>query len=155
MCVGCCRDTRRDIPALPFCQARLSAPKRAHRAYPKVLRTLGDHLRKRRLDLGLLQRQVAAQLGASVDTLRKWERGETGPNIRFRPAVFRFIGGDPRPDPTTPGERLTRYREGRGITQEARARELGVDPGTLARWESRTSTDLTVTGPRVRRPEKP
>ena len=38
------------IPALPFCHVRLSGPKPLPKAYPKHLKTLGDHIRKRRLD---------------------------------------------------------------------------------------------------------
>ena len=35
----------------------------------------------------------------------------------------------------TPGERLTWIRRCIGLSQEAMARRLRVDPGTLARWE--------------------
>jgi transcriptional regulator with XRE-family HTH domain len=37
--------------------------------YPDALVTLGDHIRKRRLDLGLRQRDVAAQFGVNVNTV--------------------------------------------------------------------------------------
>lgn len=41
-----------------ICHVTLSAVKPRHRAYPEEINT-GDHLRKRRLDLGLLQRGEA------------------------------------------------------------------------------------------------
>jgi transcriptional regulator with XRE-family HTH domain len=33
------------------------------------------------------------------------------------------------------GEKIARARKWLGITQEVLAREIGVDPGILARWE--------------------
>lgn len=123
------------IPALPFCRARLSARRPPNPAYPKVIEKLGYHIRKRRLDLGLLQREVGTQLGASVDAVRKWERGETEPNLRLRPATFRFLGYDPGPAARTVGQTLVRWRQGRGQSQEELAVRLQVDPGTLSRWE--------------------
>jgi hypothetical protein len=44
---------------LPFCHVGLSAKKPKSEAYPTALRTYGDHLRAKRLDLGLLQKQAA------------------------------------------------------------------------------------------------
>jgi hypothetical protein len=41
--------------ALHFCEVTLTAKKPLSEAYPKTLKTLGDHLRKRRLDLNLFQ----------------------------------------------------------------------------------------------------
>jgi hypothetical protein len=46
--------------ALPFCHVQLTARKQLLPAYPHELRTLGDHLRKPRIDLGLLQSNVAS-----------------------------------------------------------------------------------------------
>ena len=47
---------------MPFCHIQLTARKPPSPAYPRELKTLGDHLRKRRLDLGLLQPDVALEL---------------------------------------------------------------------------------------------
>src|SRR5438093_11371159 len=46
-----CSRRRARIPALPFCRLRLKA-KRTDPRYPRELRTLGDHIRKRRIELG-------------------------------------------------------------------------------------------------------
>jgi transcriptional regulator with XRE-family HTH domain len=107
-------------------------------AYPREAKTLGDHLRRRRLDLGLLQKDVARQLGADVKTVTNWERQRTEPEIRFLPAIFRFLGLDPRPLPVTFPERLRVARTALGLSQEAFARRLRIDPGTVARWEAGT-----------------
>jgi transcriptional regulator with XRE-family HTH domain len=62
--------------------------------------TITEHIRTRRLDLGLLQRDVALRLGVSKSAVMNWERGRTEPMIRFLPAIIRFLGYDPRPLPS-------------------------------------------------------
>jgi len=100
-----------------------------------VLSTVGDHLRKRRLDLGLLQRQVAAQLGADQCSVTNWELNRTKPALWFLPGIIRALGYTPWTAGPSLGERLLAYRRDRGITQEVMARRLGIDPGTLSQWE--------------------
>ena len=125
-----------NIPALPFCHAHLKAQRPLPRSYPQALATIGDHLRKRRLDLGLLQREVAAQLGVVPSTVTNWELSRTAPAPRFLPGILRLIGFDPSPPPgALLGERLKAYRQHAGISQQQFARLLGVDPSTLSRWE--------------------
>src|SRR5712691_8111311 len=58
-CAADRRSSRTGIPALPFCHVRLQAQKPLAAAYPRELWTLGDRVRKRRLDLGLRQKDVA------------------------------------------------------------------------------------------------
>jgi len=53
--------------ALPFCHFEIKAKKPISNAYPEVLLTLGDHIRKKRLDLKLLQREAATIM--SVDEM--------------------------------------------------------------------------------------
>jgi hypothetical protein len=55
---------------LPCCQIRLKAQKPLPSAYPQTLKTLGDHLRKRRLDLQLFQKDVAQMLMLLCKELR-------------------------------------------------------------------------------------
>jgi transcriptional regulator with XRE-family HTH domain len=89
------------------------------------LKTLGDHLRKKRLDLGLLQREAALQLGVDVKTVTNWERQRTEPKIRFLPAIFRFLGSDPRPLPATFREPAAGREDGSGAQPEG----TGSAPG--------------------------
>ena len=96
---------------------------------------MGDHLRKRRLDLGLQQQQLGRQLGVDPETIHNWEIGRTTPALRFLPAILAFLGHDPTPEPASLGHRLRHYRRVRGMTQAALAARLGVDPSTLAQWE--------------------
>jgi len=50
-------------------------------------------------------------------------------------AVIRFLGYNPLPPAKGLSEQLVRHRTSLGITQKEAARQIGVDPGTLARWE--------------------
>jgi transcriptional regulator with XRE-family HTH domain len=122
------------LAALPFCHLNLKSPKPDGR-YPIQLQRLGDHVRKRRLDLGLLQRDLARQLGADPKTILNWEKGRSEPRLRFLPLILAFLGEDPRPVPPTFGERLRRAREARGLSIAGLAHQLGVDRTTVWSWE--------------------
>jgi len=51
----------------------LKAPKALPDLYPQTSNTLGDHLRKKRLDLKLHQTDVAKLPGAETATVTYWE----------------------------------------------------------------------------------
>src|SRR5215471_2376550 len=84
--------------ALPFCHVRLSTQKPKRSAYPKALMTLGDHISKQRLELGLFQREVAVQIGVDAMTIWNWECNESRPQIYHMPAIRRFLRYDPLPN---------------------------------------------------------
>jgi transcriptional regulator with XRE-family HTH domain len=137
-------EIRRHIPALPFCHVRLKAEKPKSPKYPKYLKSIGDHIRKKRLDLGLLQRDVAAQIGVSQDTIYNWERNANSPQVHELPAVIRFLGYNPLPLARTAPDRLVRARHELGLTQKAMAGRLGIDPTTLARREKGKKRRLVI-----------
>jgi len=121
---------------LPFCHAELRAPKPKSEQYPNEINTLCDHLRTRRVDLKLLQKQVAEQIGVEGATITNWERNASTPLIRYMPAIVRFLGYDPLPPAASLPERLVAARRELGLTQRRMAEQLGVDPGTLRDWEA-------------------
>src|SRR6266850_2389072 len=124
--------------ALPFCNLRLSGP-RPHtvpRGYPIEVRSIGEHLRKRRLDLGLLQRTVAEQLGVRVDTVTLWENGRSRPLPRHHGSIVRFLGYDPEPGDRSLAGRLRTIRRRLGLSQADFAVKVGLDEGSVCRWES-------------------
>jgi transcriptional regulator with XRE-family HTH domain len=129
---------------LPFCHVSLKGLRPSPKAYPKEIKTLGDHLRKRRLELGLLQRQAAELIGVEVSTLRNWEGQRNTPALPGMPGIITFLGYNPLPEAETISQKLTRYRTAQGISQEKVAKQLGIDESTLARWErgDRTPTGL-------------
>jgi len=120
---------------LPFCGVTLRGRKPLPTAYPRELRNLGDHLRKRQLDLGLRQRDVARQLGVRVDTIRNWEVGRHAPAQWQWPFVVAFLGYVPFGTDGSLAEKLRAYRRVHGLSQVRLADLIGVDPSTVWHWE--------------------
>jgi DNA-binding XRE family transcriptional regulator len=82
--------------------------------YSKTPQTLGEHLKKRRKALGLLQREVAQRMGVNTWTYLNWEKGKTKPVAsQFRP-VIEFLGYDPMAQPKTLADRLQARRRTTG-----------------------------------------
>lgn len=123
-----------------FCDVTLTAQKPLSEAYPKTLETLGDHLRKRRLDLNLFQKDVANIIGVDTNSITNWEKNRNGPRLYLLPKVFEFLGYDPfRVLATTFSQKLKEYRRKNGLSIRKFAQILGVDPATLTRWEKNKS----------------
>jgi len=100
------------------------------------MESLGDHLRQRRLDLRMHQKDVARIVNVSTSTVTNWEKNRTTPRLHFLPKIYEFLGGNPvRGNATSLGEILKQYRIQKGLSMRRLATELGVDPGTLAKWE--------------------
>ncbi len=106
--------------------------------YPEEPKTLGEHLKKRRIDLGLRQKDVAALIGANQRTYEAWEQEKYEPEFRYWPEIIRFLGYDPSPEPTTLGERIRTTRRRDGLSQRALAERLGIDYTTVQAWEEGT-----------------
>jgi len=103
--------------------------------YPAEPKTLGEHLRKRRHELGVFQKQVAALLGVNQWTYLLWEQDRTSPTVRFWPRVIKFLGYYPFPKPQGLPAQLLAARRHLGICHRKAARMLSVDEGTYLFWE--------------------
>jgi transcriptional regulator with XRE-family HTH domain len=102
--------------------------------YSEDPQTLGQHLKKRRKERGLFQREVAAEMGVDTWTYLNWEKDKTVPvAARFRPVV-EFRGYDPTPPARTLAERLQAKRRELGVTFSQVARDLCSDEGSLTRY---------------------
>jgi DNA-binding transcriptional regulator YiaG len=99
-------------------------------------KTIGEHLRKHRMDLGMYQKDLARMLGTDMASLRNWEMGRSVPVTRFMPAIIKFLGRDPRPRPQKFSALLRHLREALGLSQEALARMIGADESALSDWEA-------------------
>jgi transcriptional regulator with XRE-family HTH domain len=84
----------------------------------------------------LCQRELADEIGVCATTIRNWELGRYRPPVRLVPRLIAFLGYCPWKAPAHAGERLRVVREALGLTQGETAARLGIDPGTLSRWES-------------------
>lgn len=98
--------------------------------------TIGDHLRRRRLDLGLYQKDVAAEIGVTPSTIWNWEHGWTV-DWRYLPRIIAFLGYNPLSCPEDLLEQLAWYKQVNGLTFEELGAEMGRDPEQLADWLSR------------------
>ena len=102
---------------------------------PVEPKTIGDHIRRKRLAMKLLQKDVAERIGVKQTSMYIWEGNHATPELRYMPAIIEFLGCNPLPPATNWAERLVRHRTTLGLTQGESARRIGVDPSTLARWE--------------------
>jgi site-specific DNA recombinase len=102
---------------------------------PVAPQTVGDHLRRRRLAQKMLQKDVAEQLGVDKTSVFNWEANTSNPEIRYMPAIIRFLGYNPLPAASTLAGQLVRQRTSLGLSQKESAGRIGVDPSTLAKWE--------------------
>jgi transcriptional regulator with XRE-family HTH domain len=121
---------------LPFCKLTLKAKKPDFKPYPKQLKTIGDHLKKRRLDLNLPQKEVAKRLQATICTYRNWEKNRSNPSLPFIPRIIKFLGYVPYETSGQDfGKQIAAKRRLLGLRQKDLACLMGVDPCTIRSWE--------------------
>ena len=135
-----CQDdysTRRGRVALPFLQVPVTSklPSKTIDLEPNA--HIGLHIRKKRLELGLRQQDVANQIGISVDCVTYWENERSKPQIQFMPKIIAFLGYNPVPyENVTIGERIKNYRITHGLSHKKLGQLLSVDASTVGSWES-------------------
>jgi transcriptional regulator with XRE-family HTH domain len=110
---------------LPFCHFEFLAARPKPPQYPNQINSLGDHIRTRRLDLKLLQKQVADQIGVHELTITGWEGNATIPEVRYMPAIIQFLGYCPLPAANSIRERLVTARKAFGLSQRKMAAKAG------------------------------
>ena len=125
------------IVALPSYKLRLKGQKPLPTAYPKALNTLGDWLRKTRLDQGLFQEEVAQILGVTEPSVTNWELGHSEPSVKHIPKIIEFIGYCPYDPAAELVDRVEVVRRALGFTQEEFAQHLQIDESSLASWVRR------------------
>jgi transcriptional regulator with XRE-family HTH domain len=85
---------------------------------------------------GIRQQDLAPVLGATEESLRHWELDQHEPEARFLPAIIRWLGYNPLPEPRTRGGAIRRERMSRGLSMRELAIAAGVDEETLAGVEA-------------------
>ena len=117
---------------MPFCHVSLRAQKLLPKAYPRELKTFGDQLRKRRLDLNLLQKEVAERIGVDKASVYNWENNRSSPQLHYMPKIIESLGYVPfETEAGILAEGIVSCRRAQGITQEELARRLRYDPSLL------------------------
>lgn len=126
------------MAALPFCHWTLRAKKAPTPRLPEHLHHLGDHLRRRRLELGLNRTAMAKQLGIEVSSYCRWEKGVTIPELHRRDQIAAHLGYHP-PVPVALdaplGTKVRAWRVAHGLTIAQTASRIGVDAKTLGAFE--------------------
>ena len=109
------------------------------------LRTVGEHIRRHRLELKLTQKQVALLLEVTEFSIINWEKDDWQPSSVFTlHRIVKFLGYDPlQTAPQTLGDRLRTRRREIGWGQRELAEHLSVDPKAVTHWE-RGGTILTL-----------
>jgi transcriptional regulator with XRE-family HTH domain len=82
------------MPALPLCHSQVRVAKPPRAGYPQAPTTLGERLRRRRLDLGLSQVALARFLGVDPWTVLNCEKGKRTPSRRLVGLVSEFLARD-------------------------------------------------------------
>ena len=122
--------------SFPFMNVVISAPKPLPEGYPEHVTSVGDHIRKKRMDLGLYQRHVAETIGVSEGAVELWELRGYEPHPHSWPGVISFLGYDPFPPPKTTAEKIKAVRRRLGLTSRELAKQLQADRGAITRWEA-------------------
>jgi len=81
----------KDIPALPFSKALKTIQKPKPKHYPRHPVTIGDQIKRRRMDLGLLQEDLARIIGVTESSITNWETNRFGVQRRFLKKVTKFL----------------------------------------------------------------
>ena len=92
-------------------------------------------MKRRRIELGLKQQEVADRLGIHFNSLQLWERGVGEPGIKQFPEIIRFLGYVPFSQIERNGGLIAYLRQCAGLTQGELAAVIQCNPGTIARWE--------------------
>jgi len=101
-------------------------------SYPAKPISIGDHIRKKRMGLKLLQKDVAIILNVSEDCVTYWENNRSKPQIKYYPQIIKFLGYYPfKLDLATFNNRIMAYRCLNGLSQKSFADMMNVDPKTL------------------------
>lgn len=108
--------------------------------YPQNPTTIGEHIRKKRIDSDLSQSQLAQVIGVSSDCITNWENNRSAPQISYYPRIRQFLGFDTIDfDETTFSGRLQSNRSRNGMCCEKMAKLLDVDKSTIRAWEKGTN----------------
>jgi transcriptional regulator with XRE-family HTH domain len=103
--------------------------------YLTTPKTIGEHIRKKRFDLGLYQEEVAKTIGVNESTICNWEHG-TEPEIRHMPKIIKFLGYIPFecPDEEDVLGMLRYFKLVNGLSYRKLGRLMNKDPMQVRDW---------------------
>jgi len=102
--------------------------------YSLFPQTVGEHVRKVRIERDLSQLDVARLIGVSDESIYYWENARSVPQVQFYPAIIAFLGFYPfSHDTRTIAGKLQQLINCNGWTRAACAKTLQLDSGTIKR----------------------
>ena len=99
--------------------------------------TIGEHIKKRRMDLGLFQRDIAQLWNVTEETITNWENNRNKPQINFFPLIISFLGYNPFLElgNSSTEKQIYSYRCANGLSYKRLGKLLYVDASTIRAWE--------------------
>lgn len=108
------------------------------KGYPIECKTIGDHIRKNRMNRELSQPELSEILNVSTSTITNWELNRSQPLDINLPLIIDFLGYTPK-QPSYIKSLLSnpifQHRAKHGILLKDLAKKLGVNRGTLSAIE--------------------
>lgn len=106
---------------------------------------IGEHLKRNRVALRLLQKDVAEIIDVSEDCITNWENNRSEPQIRHYPKIIEFLGYNPFPiEESTLGGKIKKYRIENGLSHKNLGMLVGVDSSTICSWENNLTMPSSV-----------
>lgn len=100
-------------------------------------KTLGEHIRRKRVKSNLFQKDVANTIGVSEDSITYWENNRAAPQIQFYPKIIDFLGYIPfEIDSNTFEGKIQLYRYLNGLSHKEMGKLLSVNATTIGAWET-------------------
>lgn len=121
-----------------FSSATKSVTKPLPRHYPQKLETIGDHLRTKRLDSKLGQKDLESTLGVCQATILLWEKNKVEPQAQSKSKINNYLGYCllPKKPAQHFGHQLQLFRTNTiGKTIFELATDIGIDEATLTEIE--------------------
>jgi len=98
--------------------------------------TIGEKLRNKRLELGLLQIDVAKITSVSEDSITLWGNNRNEPSVIYYPKIIQFLGYVPfNIDTSTFWGQIKLYRYLYGLSQKKLALKLEINQSTILGYE--------------------
>ncbi|WP_299586596.1 helix-turn-helix transcriptional regulator [Mucilaginibacter sp.] len=128
---------------LPYAKIVKKPSLKPYNANPQ---TLGEHIKKRRIETNLLQKEVAAIIGVSEDSVTYWENGRAIPQVQHYPRLITFLGYYPFIHETKSiAGKLKQVRNCLGLSYEQCGEVFSVHASTIRAWELKHHCPPAVT----------
>jgi transcriptional regulator with XRE-family HTH domain len=103
--------------------------------------TIGEHIKKVRMEKGLLQKEVADLIGVSEDSITYWENDRAFPQIHHYPGIIQFLEYYPFTNETDSiAGKLQQVRYCLGYSYEQIGVLLEANASTVRHWELKKGT---------------